>query len=191
MGTAPMGTAPMQRWMDALSVANGRRGSRRRRAIPPEWGLHAAERGIPPAASAAVAAATSPPGDAYPKTETSPQAAASGPTSVHSSRRLHPEANPPDPRPNDLRHRVEIPPATAHLLAGPDGHLRRHPPIADPFQSIDQTAHPMAQHHAGGVVDVHPSFNVTDADDPTHVPVASRSTQWTDLRSQEPRETDP
>ena len=186
-----METAPMPRRMDALSVANGRRGSRRRRAIPPERGLHAAERGIPPAASAAVAAVTSPPEDAYPKTETSPQPAAQGPTSVHSSRPLHPEANRPDLPPNGPRHQGGIRPAIAHPHGGLDGSRRPHPPVAAPFQSTGQSGTPGARLHAGGVVDVHPSINVTDAGAPIHAPVASRSTQSTHRRSPKPRGTDP
>ena len=181
----------MQVRMGSPSVATARLGNPRRRASPPERILREAGGWVQTEASTAVAGATSPPVGVSPRAWASPDRRVQGQSHAHSSRRLHPEANPPDPQPNDPRHRVGIPPATAHLLAGPDGHLRRHPPVAAPFRSIDQTAHPMAQHHAGGVVDVHPSFNVTDADDPTHVPVASRSTQWTDLRSQEPRETDP
>ena len=177
--------------MRSLSVAIVQHGNRRRWASPPERVLHAAGCWVQSEDSTAVAAATSPPVGAYPRTWASPLRRVQEQSHAHSSRRLHPEANPPDPQPNAPRHRVGIQPAAAHHRDGPDGHLRRHPPTAYPFRSIDPNGNPMAHHHAGGVVDVTPFSNVTDAGAPTNVPVASRSAQWTDRRSQEPRETDP
>ena len=185
------GTAPVQERVDALSVANGRRGSLRRLANPPERVLRAAEDGFQSEASAAVAAATSPRGDACPKAGASSLRRTQGSAHDHSSRRLRPGANPRDHQPNGQRHQGGIPPAAARRHAVRDGYRRRHPPVAAPFQSIDQTANPMAQHHAGGVVDVHPSSNVTDAGAPTNVPVASRLKRWTHRQSPKPRETDP
>lgn len=165
--------------------------SHHRRANPPERALQTAEDSSRQEASTAVAAATSHPMVASLRDEASPQLMAQGQVAAHSSRPLHPEANPSDHPPSGPRHRSAIRTAAAHHHVDPDGHRRLHPPVADPFQSIDQTSNPMAQHHAGGVVDVHPSLNVTDAGAPTNVPVASRSKRWTHRPFPKPRETDP
>ena len=177
--------------MCSPSVANVQRGNPHRRASPPERVLQAAGSRFHSEASTAVAAATSHPKDACPRAGASPLRGSLEQTHSHSSRRLHPEAIPPDHRPTGPRHRGGIRPAAAHHHDGQDGYRRRHPPAAAPFQSTDQTANPMAQNHAGGVVDVHPSSNVTDAGAPTNVPVASRLKRWTHRRSPKPRETDP
>lgn len=177
--------------MCSPSVANVQRGNPHRRASPPERVLLTAGGWFQSGASTAVAAATSHPRDAYPRAGASPLRRAQEQTHPHSSRRLHPKANPPDRRPTGPRHQGGIRPVAAHHHDGPDGCRRHHPPAAARFQSIDQTANPMAQHHAGGVVDVHPSSNVTDVGAPTSVPVASRLKRWTHRRSPKPRETDP